>query len=450
MRRSNPSPYQGLTPFNPEAVPFMPGARAPETRPMYESHRGLDLGQALEPVSDPEPSPANIVPEDDKYAGMSKVKRRKAKRKAERKAAQLDKKTSGQLYVSSSGPSGVFAEQPTPHQQLPSLARSHVPTSAHQQQPSPAIHSLAIRNAQSQPVHLTPPASTSGVGSTLRVPAALAHLPPLRSIQQVSPFARPDFATTTSQQTSPFATIPGLGAHIPGLASTQQVPKEFAPPPSSTTSTQQPYFPQFTGPVLAANTPQQHQSPQSIRPLYTNNAQRYSAYNLPPRDTNTYQHIPPFIQPAVATNAYQHQPTFNIYAGHYPPTIEDMNATDEEAILLLNAITNLSPHALLAPGPSILASDARPLTPDQINGARYGTGPVGGIDTGATWNPPAPLPGEPFRIRPRNHEGWGGLQWALNNGWRVNDQSEATREPVPDFWSGVYDLMKIGWDWAED
>jgi hypothetical protein len=40
-----------------------------------------------------------------------------------------------------------------------------------------------------------------------------------------------------------------------------------------------------------------------------------------------------------------------------------------------------------------------------------------GLAVGDAWNAPAAVEGAPFRVRPRDHEGWGGWEWAIQEGW---------------------------------
>lgn len=57
----------------------------------------------------------------------------------------------------------------------------------------------------------------------------------------------------------------------------------------------------------------------------------------------------------------------------------------------------------------------RPLSPGQVDGSRYGLG-FWGIGLGDTWSPPKVEIGTKFRVRPLDHEGWGGKEWARVNG----------------------------------
>lgn len=77
-----------------------------------------------------------------------------------------------------------------------------------------------------------------------------------------------------------------------------------------------------------------------------------------------------------------------------------------------------------------LSPDRRPLTPSQETGARYGI-EIGGLGVSALgtsdrtgWLPgPWNAPGQGhqgqdhFRVRPREHPGWGGWEWAMEKGW---------------------------------
>ncbi|KAJ4376211.1 hypothetical protein N0V83_001493 [Neocucurbitaria cava] len=105
------------------------------------------------------------------------------------------------------------------------------------------------------------------------------------------------------------------------------------------------------------------------------------------------------------------EPEFNIFENHVAPTAEDMNDADAEVEALMNQIPHLTVNRLLTYGAPILLCDPRPLTPGQLDGSRYS------LRIGRSWDPIYPGEGTPFRIRPRNHEGWGGWEWALKNGW---------------------------------
>jgi hypothetical protein len=67
--------------------------------------------------------------------------------------------------------------------------------------------------------------------------------------------------------------------------------------------------------------------------------------------------------------------------------------------------------------------EEREMSPEQKSGMRYGLN-FHGIGLGDVWAPPKHWEGpsdryraDPFRVRPRDHEGWGGWDWAIKNGW---------------------------------
>ncbi|KAF2250767.1 hypothetical protein BU26DRAFT_269796 [Trematosphaeria pertusa] len=91
------------------------------------------------------------------------------------------------------------------------------------------------------------------------------------------------------------------------------------------------------------------------------------------------------------------------------------------------APSSYNPSPARNPSPSIsdlvnagrtdeLVCDRRSLTPGQKDGTRYGV-MLNGIGMGHSWAPPAASESEPFRVRPRNHEGWGSWEWAIRTGW---------------------------------
>lgn len=68
-----------------------------------------------------------------------------------------------------------------------------------------------------------------------------------------------------------------------------------------------------------------------------------------------------------------------------------------------------------------MTPQARPLSPDQETGARYGL-QLQGVGHGAAWQPAPAAPGQDwahtqFRVRPLDHPGWGGREWGMANGW---------------------------------
>jgi hypothetical protein len=91
-----------------------------------------------------------------------------------------------------------------------------------------------------------------------------------------------------------------------------------------------------------------------------------------------------------------------------------MNEGDADMEALLNDI----PKFFNAEIPDVpdLSCDNRPLTPSQEDGKRYGLH-FNGIGLGDPWMCPEAKEGDPFRLRPRNHEGWGGWEWAFKKGW---------------------------------
>lgn len=104
-------------------------------------------------------------------------------------------------------------------------------------------------------------------------------------------------------------------------------------------------------------------------------------------------------------------PPFDIFANHHVPTYADIHDTDKEMECLLAILPNIFDLDLPE-----LPCDNRPLTPGQTYGTRYGLG-LHGIGVGGTWKCPDAREGESFRVRPRDHDGWGGWQWAIDKGW---------------------------------
>ncbi|KAF1835533.1 hypothetical protein BDW02DRAFT_646761 [Decorospora gaudefroyi] len=97
---------------------------------------------------------------------------------------------------------------------------------------------------------------------------------------------------------------------------------------------------------------------------------------------------------------------------HYPPTPADIAATDADVLYLLDHLPNNND----GDGPD-LPCDERPLTPQQLTGECYGIS-LTAMGRSGQWNAPAAEEGVPFRVRPLDHEGWGGWEWALTRcGW---------------------------------
>jgi len=129
-------------------------------------------------------------------------------------------------------------------------------------------------------------------------------------------------------------------------------------------------------------------------------------------------------QPPAVAHSHQKskaQP-FNLFQDHVAPSEADKSASDEEVHTLLDQMPEPSIDTLLNFGATDLILEERPLTPLQKTGNRYGLGFIG-IGLGDPWTPAVVSAGhgwdnpEPFRVRPRDHEGWGGWEWAIKKGW---------------------------------
>jgi hypothetical protein len=121
-------------------------------------------------------------------------------------------------------------------------------------------------------------------------------------------------------------------------------------------------------------------------------------------------------------HAYAYQKPFDLFENHTPPSIEDKNASDEEVLSLLDQLPEPTIDNLIEFGALDLLGDERPLTPQQNTGTRYGL-EFYGIGLWDYWGPPVAANAgswekpEPFRVRPRDHEGWGGWDWGMKKGW---------------------------------
>ncbi|KAH7380440.1 hypothetical protein DE146DRAFT_773661 [Phaeosphaeria sp. MPI-PUGE-AT-0046c] len=103
---------------------------------------------------------------------------------------------------------------------------------------------------------------------------------------------------------------------------------------------------------------------------------------------------------------------------HVPPTAEDLAAADAAVLSLLDELPEPKINTLLNFGALDLLADERPLSPAQESGKRYGLN-FHSLGLADPWQPPMALETDPFRVRPRNHEGWGGWDWAMKNGWAM-------------------------------
>lgn len=119
-----------------------------------------------------------------------------------------------------------------------------------------------------------------------------------------------------------------------------------------------------------------------------------------------------------------------VYKPEDEPTVADFNAADIDVLALMSELPEPSLDVLARLGNSqdlristafALSCDERPLTPAQEDGSRYGMR-FNGLAYGDQWNPSQVGnfdDGKPFRVRPRDHEGWGGREWAMRNVWNA-------------------------------
>ncbi|KAJ4370061.1 hypothetical protein N0V86_008796 [Didymella sp. IMI 355093] len=141
-------------------------------------------------------------------------------------------------------------------------------------------------------------------------------------------------------------------------------------------------------------------------------------------------------QPQVIANPFNWPPPAQAYAPELPPTSEDVADADTDVLDLISELPALSlctlaklgnTHDLRATSAfglesADLAGDERALTPGQKDGSRYGIR-FWGIGYGDQWDVCKTSKvrdlgqSDAFRVRRREHEGWGGMQWALAKGW---------------------------------
>ncbi|KAH7068183.1 hypothetical protein BKA63DRAFT_108095 [Paraphoma chrysanthemicola] len=124
----------------------------------------------------------------------------------------------------------------------------------------------------------------------------------------------------------------------------------------------------------------------------------------------------------VHTHAQSKQPVAHpkqnvgIFEAHITPSPDDMSAADGDVLGLIDELPDASVDTLIRFGAFDLLPEDRPLTPMQESGKRYGM-KYNGVGLGDDWEPPAAIEKEPFRVRPREHDGWGGWEWAIRKGW---------------------------------
>jgi len=132
----------------------------------------------------------------------------------------------------------------------------------------------------------------------------------------------------------------------------------------------------------------------------------------------------------VSGNLFNWSSPAEAYKPEPAPTAADIDAADIDVITLMSDL----PEPLLdkitrlgnSQDPSnstafTLPYDERPLTPAQEDGSRYGI-KLYGLAYGDQWEPPKVGSFEklePFRVRPRDHGGWGGREWAMRKAWNA-------------------------------
>ncbi|KAL5119841.1 hypothetical protein ACEQ8H_002202 [Pleosporales sp. CAS-2024a] len=107
------------------------------------------------------------------------------------------------------------------------------------------------------------------------------------------------------------------------------------------------------------------------------------------------------------------------------PAPHHLTVADKEVLSLVHGLFDPSNNTLITPKSLdfLLVGEERSLSPNQLSGKRYGI--TYGIGLGNMWQPPSKpswgnsgeFRNEAFRVRPRDHEGWGGWEWAMGKGW---------------------------------
>lgn len=137
-------------------------------------------------------------------------------------------------------------------------------------------------------------------------------------------------------------------------------------------------------------------------------------------------HQEPIEQPRVTFgNLFNWPSPAEAYKPEPAPTAADIDAADIDVITLMSelpeAALNILPRLGNSQDSRISTAfyDDRPLTPAQEDGSRYGIR-LYGLAYGDQWEPPKVGSFEklePFRVRPRDHGGWGGREWAMKRAW---------------------------------
>jgi hypothetical protein len=154
----------------------------------------------------------------------------------------------------------------------------------------------------------------------------------------------------------------------------------------------------------------------------------------------TYNPTPPSYVSPIVTPEPTHWPTpAEVYRPRtslaLPPTTADIHAANAPVERLLAELpyptsTTLAGLGVRPPASTSvptsplchlhlhldLPSSPRALSPAQRTGARYGL-QLAGLGHGDAWTFEGMGVGVPFRVRPREHAGWGGREWAVLRGW---------------------------------
>lgn len=156
---------------------------------------------------------------------------------------------------------------------------------------------------------------------------------------------------------------------------------------------------------------------------WTPSAPIYEGY-----DYTTHHEQPVEQSQVIVETAFDWPIPAQVYHPEPAPTAADVDAGDcdvfaimsELSELPLSALAELSTSQDLSVASGLgLSCDSRALTPAQLDGSRYGMR-FHGIAFGDEWKLPRVGEfdqSEPFRVRPRDHDGWGGWEWALRRGW---------------------------------
>ncbi|KAF2686844.1 hypothetical protein K458DRAFT_402390 [Lentithecium fluviatile CBS 122367] len=407
-----PTPQTGPSIFSQHTrVPSLDQSSSVGSRSRRQSTRGGFFGQKKRSDQGPEPSNADIYPED----------------------AAMAPGLHGGTYESSHA-APVVATRPQPPPTLPAAANLRVedatawPTPAEAKANKPTARASAS-SAVASSTRPTPSSDVRGQESAPAVRTSISStLPPSIEFplsssvygQENTPTARTSAPSTLPplmQYPSPSTICGHANTPTSRTSITSGVPTSVQFPPTSN------IYGLENTPTPRASIPSAVARPTRTPPSYN----IYGHENTPTRATIPSAATPgPFMQ---------FTSPFNIPGlGQHPAETRPETPPAPEANIASTSPTTVINQA----GSANLLSDQRSLTPGQEDGSRYGLR-FYGIGYSDAWDAPPATQGQhqrtveapamsqgsggswdtpmSFRIRPRDHPGWGGWNWAAQTQW---------------------------------